>query len=165
MSYKYDVFISYSHNEAQRWWVQSVFLDRFEAYLTNALGWTPEVFSDRTGIESGDAWPERLKSALAYSKVLVPIWSVEYFESSWCKAECAVIRYRAQKLAYGTLGDPRGLIHPVRLYDGQHYPTFAKKTQSKDFNRFNRVGKAFLDTSTYLDLQDELEEWTNHNTV
>lgn len=159
MDYSFDVFVSYSHHEDHAWWVRNVFKRRFETYLANALGRSPKVFYDRPGIESGDAWPERLKGALAQSRILVPVWSVEYFESDWCTAECAVIWHREHKLGYRTLENPQGLIHPIQLYDGDHYPNFASKIQYRSFKRFNRVGEGFLNSPRYSELQDELEEW------
>jgi hypothetical protein len=78
MSYKYDVFISYPHQNEHQMWVKDIFLNIFELYLTNDYGKPVKIFIDRKGIESGEAWPERLKQALAHSKVLVAIWSMAH---------------------------------------------------------------------------------------
>lgn len=160
MGYQFDAFISYPHNPIHEEWVRDIFLDIFRNPLENALGWSPRLFYDREGIESGDEWPAQLKIALAKSKILVPIWSVQYFRSPWCRAECAVIRDRELKLGYRTLKNPRGLMHPIRLFDGKNYPVFANKVQFLDCKDFNHVGKAFKESLAYLKLQDKLEEWT-----
>src|SRR5688572_9855416 len=99
MDYQFDVFISYPHHPIHEEWVRDIFLDIFRLHLENALGWSPNLFYDRDGgIAYGDEWPAQLKISLAKSKVIIPIWSVQYFLSPWCRAECAVIRDRELKL-------------------------------------------------------------------
>ena len=158
--YLYDVFVSYPHQEEHRIWVQAIFRNLLELHLTNELGRPAKLFIDREGIGSGDAWPERLQLALARSRVLVPVWSINYFWSDWCMAECSVMLHREDRLNYRTVLNPRGLIHPVKLFDGHKYPPFARKIQPFDCTEFNLIGEDYKKTSQYFELQRRLKEWT-----
>lgn len=158
--YQYDVFVSYPHVEKHERWVQQVFIKEIRTLLTNALGRHVKIFSDRAGIESGDEWPERLKVALAHSRVLVPVWSVEYFYSKWCMAECSVFRHREDKFGFRKPRNPSGLIHPVRLYDGENYPPFAKRVQDGiDCNDYNHLSEEHTRLEGYVKLVEVLKEW------
>lgn len=158
--YQYDVFVSYPHVEGHERWVQKVFIEKLRPYLTNALGRTAKIFSDRSGIESGDEWPEQLKYALAHSRVIVPVWSVEYFNSKWCMAECSVFRHRENKCGFRRSNNAAGLIHPVRLYDGENYPPFAKRVQAGiDCNDYNHLTEEHTRLEVYVKLVEIIRGW------
>jgi len=164
--YRYDIFISYPHQDQHKVWVLEIFLDMFKLYLCNALGEEPKIFVDeRRGIKAGDAWPERIKSELASSKVIVPIWSVNYFLSEWCKRECAVIFHRERELGYRTLENPGGLILPISLFDGKKFPPFASKIQWLDCTPFNRITQSYKTTQMYEALINKLEMWVEEVAV
>src|SRR6185369_16891281 len=114
--YEFDLFLSYSHEGFSSQWVHNIFYDILEHRLTQALGRHPLIFLDRNGILSGDDWQRRIKNSLVSSKLLVPIWTINYFHSQWCRAECAVFCHREQQLRYRSIDNPSGLIHPVKLY-------------------------------------------------
>lgn len=159
MAYEYDVFLSYTHAYPFGDWVHKHFLPFFKAYLENTLSRPVTVFVDRTGITSGDAWPLRLKRALARSRCLVAIWSPSYFRSTWCLYECAVMLHRERQLGYRTIANPQGLVLPITVFDGEHFPGFAKGIQYLDCKKYARVGDGFLKTERYIDFQDCLAGW------
>lgn len=158
--YRYDVFVSYPGEARHVRWVQKVFIEELRLYLENELGRPPEIFSDRTGLGSGDEWPDKLKTALGQSRVLVPVWSVNYFNSKWCMAECSVIRHREKQLGFRTRENSAGLIHPVRLFDGKNYPPFAKRVQTAlDCNEYNHLTEEHTKFEIYLKLVAEIKAW------
>jgi hypothetical protein len=108
---------------------------------------------------AGDALPETIKSALARTRILVPIWSVDYFLSDWCRRECAVIFHRERELGYRTLDNSSGLILPISLFDGVKFPPFAKKIKYLDCTPFNRITPSYKTTPMYEALIKELVEW------
>lgn len=160
MAYEYDIFISYRNEFPINQWVFEHFLPFLDPYLKNRLKRDVEIFIDRRRILGGDAWPERIKNALAHTRCLVPIWSPMYFNSDWCLRECAVMRYREQQLGYRTLENPRGLIIPVTVFDGECFPQFAQEIEYLDCKEYLRVGEGYKKTEKYVEFQDLLSEWT-----
>ena len=140
-------------------WVYEHLLPFLEPCLENALNRDVDVFVDRDNIFVGDAWPERLRRALAYSRCMIAVWSPAYFNSSWCLCECAVMLYRERQLGYRTLDNPGGLILPINVFDGEHFPHFARSIQYLDCRDYARVGPGFRGTRRYVDFQDRLLEW------
>lgn len=159
MTYQYDVFVSYPRQREHELWVHEIFIESFELYLTQDLGYPPKIFYDQS-IRTGSSWPEKLKAALATSKVLVPVWSINYFYSAWCMAECAVFLHRERNLGYRTTAKPCGLIQPVRLFDGEKYPLFAQQIQSLDVTEFNLIGENYKKTEQYFGLLKLIKGWT-----
>ena len=96
VDYEYDVFLSY--RRANQWprFVDNVFLPMFQHWLEAELGRTPRIFFDATEIETGDSWPHRLAAGIGLSKIMVCLWSTEYFASPWCLAELAHMMARAE---------------------------------------------------------------------
>ncbi len=159
MAYEYDVFLSYRTQFPFGKWVHEHLLPFFEPYLENTLNRPVRVFVDREGISTGDAWPQQLKNALAHSRCLVAVWCPSYFGSSWCLAELTVMMYREQQLGYRTISNPSGLVIPIIVHDGEHFPDYARSIQCSDFSRFTRVGYGFTTTERYIEFQDKLVEW------
>ncbi len=151
--YEYDVFLSYLHEKPSGPWVNDHFLPYFRPALCDALARRASVFLDRTGIRSGQKWPARLKHALARSRCLVGIWSPMYFRSEWCQFECAVMLHRERQLGYGTSRKPDGLVIGVKVYDGIHFPDFAKDSQRADFEPYFFDGPAFNLCPLHIDFQ------------
>lgn len=159
MDYKYDVFLSYNTSFPYGDWVHEHLLKFLESYLENALNRPAKIFVDRKGISAGDAWPLRLKSALANSRCLVAVLSPSYFNSHWCLAEFAFIIQREKKLDYRTDIRPEGLVVPLVVSDGDSFPEFVKNIECFDCRKFARVGEGFTRTSRYVEFQDKLEEF------
>jgi hypothetical protein len=161
MGYKHDIFLSYTHAYPFADWVHEHFLPFFRSYLGNALGRPVDVFVDKSGILTGDAWEQRLKNALVFSRCLVCIWSPNYFDSEWCVKECHVMLHRENQLGYRTLQKPSGLILPVNAFDGESFPQFAKDIQYFDCRNFMRIGVGFTQIPRYVEFQDRMLEWVD----
>jgi TIR domain len=159
MAYKYDVFLSYTRAYPFGDWIHEHFFPLFAPYLSNALNRPATVFVDSPGISTGDTWPERLKNALACSKCLIEAWSPSYFYSGWCMYECAIMFHREQQLGYRTINNPSGLVLPINVFDGEHFPPFAKQIQYLDCRRFVRPGSGFTKTERYVEFQDIMITW------
>lgn len=159
MTYKYDVFISYSRDFPFGDWVQDPFYPLFKGYLKGALWREPEIFIDND-IQSGDIWNQKLKDALAYSRCLVGIWSSNYFQSEWCKSECIVMLNRWQRINHELKDKTKGLVVPVSVHDGDSFPSYAKKVQYKDWKLFARLGDGFKKTERWIEFQDQISAWT-----
>ena len=130
MPYDYEVFLSYRRHREWAHWVRNDFLPLFEHYLGEELaGSGPKIFFDVNDIETGTAWPWKLANALARSKILVCLWSRQYFSSPWCKAELSYMRARENRCRFGTLEKPEGLIVPVIIHDGEDLPAEEKITE------------------------------------
>ena len=158
-NYKYDVFLSYTHNLIGNW-VHEHFLDLFTHFLQGGLGYSPTVFVDKKDISSGDSWPLRLKQALGHSRCLVAILSPSYFESSWCMKECRVMLKREKMEGFGIEGNGKGLVLPVVACDGKFFPDYIRNIQHTDFRKFVRQGSGFQKTELYIEFQDAMELWT-----
>jgi hypothetical protein len=151
--YQYDVFLSYLHEKPCGTWVIEHFLPYSQPQLGNALNRKASIFFDRTGIHSGQKWPETLKQALALSRCLVGIWTPLYFQSTWCQSECAVMLHRETQLGLGTTHNTNGLIVGVRVNDGIHFPQFAQDSQQACFEDFFCDGPGFAQHPLHVDFQ------------
>jgi hypothetical protein len=159
MTYEYDVFLSYNRKFPHGQWVDDVFYPLFKPYLEDALNKNVSIFKDTEKIEGGSAWPQRLKNALVHSKCMVAVFSPSYFRSKWCMKEFTIMNFRQKQLGYLTLEKPNGLIIPINLFDGEHFPRYARDLQTLDCRGFNRVGDGIKSTKLYIDLQGILQKW------
>ena len=155
MAYEYDVFLSYLHERPCGTWVADHFLPYFRHQLGNALNREAALFIDRSGIHTGQKWPARLKQALATSRCLVGIWSPLYFQSDWCRSECAIMLHREKQLGIGG-ANPDGLIAGVKVNDGIHFPDYAKAIQYADFEKLFFDGPGFAKSELHVELQRQI---------
>ncbi|MEK6258363.1 MAG: toll/interleukin-1 receptor domain-containing protein [Planctomycetota bacterium] len=161
MDYEYDVFLSYTRQFPFGDWVLNHFLPLLRPYLNQAVNRTAEVFVDQEEIATGDAWPERLQRALACSRCQIAVWCPSYFQSEWCRRECGVMLHRERKVGLRTLKKPGGLVVPINVFDGEHFPSATKSIQYSDCRRFFRVGEGFTKTELYVDFQSQLIPWVD----
>lgn len=161
MTYKYDIFISYMHDEQMEDWVHKHLLPFIRTFIGNALNRHAKIFVDRQGISAGDSWPLKLQQAIAHSRCLVPIWSPLYFHSEWCRRECAAMMHRETMLGFRTTTKPYGLVAPLNVFDGQYFPKKARQVQWLDCKRFWVVGDGFRKTERYIEFQDVLRTWAD----
>ncbi|MCI0471945.1 MAG: toll/interleukin-1 receptor domain-containing protein [Candidatus Aminicenantes bacterium] len=159
MSYQYDVFLSYNRKFPHGQWVDEMFYPLFVPYLEDALNQEVSVFKDTEEIKTGAAWPERLQNALTHSRCMVSIFSPAYFRSEWCMKEFSIMYRRQKRLGYMTVKKPSGLIIPVNIFDGEHFPRHASKLQMLDCRNLYRVGEGAKHTTIYIELQGLLQEW------
>jgi hypothetical protein len=117
MAYQYDVFLSYRRANDWPRFVENHFLPKFKHWLDATLGHTSSVFFDVNVIETGESWPYRLANSLARSRVMVCLWSREYFSSQWCAAELTQMLARRKSLM-GPLGPPP-LVLAVVIHDSE----------------------------------------------
>jgi hypothetical protein len=118
VDYDYDVFLSYRRSNFWPKYVKEHFLPKFRHWLGATLGREPEIYFDEEVIRVGDTWPRHLADGLAHSRVLVCLWTKEYFSSEWCKRELSHMLARRQFLTEGPQGPPR-LIFAVLLHDSE----------------------------------------------
>jgi hypothetical protein len=159
MGYEYDLFLSYQREFPFDQWVGEHFLPFLRPLVENALNRPLSLFVDKSGIQAGDAWPKRLQRALACSRCLVPVWSPIYFHRPWCRRECAVMMKRERHLGLRSIECPRGLVLPVRVFDGDYFPEAARQVQSLDCIPYFLVDDGFRRTELYVQFQQTLARW------
>jgi hypothetical protein len=91
----------------------------FEHWLEAELGRPPppRIFFDANEIETGESWPHRLAEGVASSKLMVCLWSKEYFSSPWCLAELGHMAARRQSV--GPPDAPLPIIIAVVIHDSE----------------------------------------------
>lgn len=159
MDYEYEVFISYRKVFPIREWVYEHLVPFIGPYLESELNMPVRIFLDKSEVEQGDAWPARLRRALAASRCLVAVWSPNYFQSQWCMKEYSVMRNRENRLGYRTTENPAGLILPLKVFDGQHFPQDALDVECLDCRDYLRIGEGYRYTPRYVEFQDSLLKW------
>jgi TIR domain len=71
-----------------------------------------DIFLDEQ-IESGSSWPHDLVAKLGQSRILVPLWSKNYFNSQWCVLELSHMLAREDSMGMRTAAKPGGLIGAI----------------------------------------------------
>jgi|GEM_PF-2311548 len=116
----YYVFFSYTHHD------DNAYLQRFLTNLTDQIGkyvtlkeGEQIVFFDKKNMSRGDKWDDVVVDALQTSKVMVCVYSPNYFAREYCGREWQIFQqrrelYRQTRLASGERGVPvPPLIKPV----------------------------------------------------
>jgi hypothetical protein len=67
---------------------------------------------------------------------MVAVLSRDYFSSDWCRLELATMREREKKSKMRTARNPSGLIIPVVIDDGDHFPADITAIQSEKLHAF-----------------------------
>lgn len=157
MAYQYDVFISYRSTSRQ--WLRELFLPTFRHFLEEEVGKDVRIFVDWHDIQTGNAWNERLRNGLLYSKCLVSLLLPTYFESNWCKKEFAVFEHRSRQNGMLSLAIPEGLIIPVVLHSGREFPDVVRSIQYRDYGKFYVPNiEGFKNLKKYPQLQEEIKD-------
>jgi TIR domain-containing protein len=151
--YEWDVFLSYNHDPVMEPWVPDHLVPLLQSLVGNELARPIRIFYDRTGITSGQSWPLVLRTALGRSRCLVGVWHPLYFHSDWCRRECAIMVERERQTGYRTPVRPDGLIVPINVFDGIHFPPLARDIQSFDLKKYWIAGPAFRASLLYVDFQ------------
>src|SRR4051794_29282158 len=97
MPYEYDVFVSYRRQGEFGKWVEKVFFPEFRQLLPEMLNEpNTRIFFDEKEVRTGDDFRHRIRTALACSRCLVPIWIPSYFwkDPGWCLLELDAFRRR-----------------------------------------------------------------------
>jgi hypothetical protein len=130
--YRYDVYVSYRRTGEWSRFVARRLLPMFSHFLDESLGRPSSIFFDEHVIQSSDQWPEQLATSLAASKILLCLWSKQYFTSTWCMAELNTMRARMEliKNQFGA----RPLIIAAMLHG--ELPKEVADIQTMDISRF-----------------------------
>ena len=156
--YNYDVFISYHRGEKKiARWVEHIFLSHFKFCLKESLGRNAKVYFDKEEINPGDIWESQLKIALAHTKILVPIWSISYFLSAYCRKEFAVMLHRQEELGYWGDDQKGGLIVLVWVWGKfDLYPEIAQKFQYLECQKYSNLRE---DSPRLEKFEDDIQQW------
>jgi hypothetical protein len=159
MAYSYEIFISYPRNGHVCEWVRTHFHPLLEGWLNdNVSGDEPRVFIDST-MDPGTTWPNELRVALRGSRLLVPVFSGQYFRSEWCVWELESMLAREQLLGMRTDADPRGLIFPVRYSNGVRQDL--ANIQYMDLQPYNVPVPSYRETKEFTGLVKEVEAFAS----
>lgn len=137
MDYRFDVFLSYRRSNLWPVWVEKHFYPLLKHALAAQLGVQPEIFYDRETIETSSVWPLKLAQAHSTSRVLLPLFSTEYFSSVWCVSELSLMQAREKQSGLACPAEPEGLIVPARVHDGESYPFSARRIQAADLTSYS----------------------------
>jgi hypothetical protein len=144
MSYQAEIFVSYRRSPTVGTWVQEFLVPLLDARLNENSPSNVQLFVDVT-TPVGARWPNHLKSKIKGSKILLPIWSADYFRSPWCMAEWESFRAREALL------DREGeLIYPLAYTANTYFHPDAQATQAVDFSTLAFTGDAFRGTPEWL---------------
>lgn len=149
MIYQHDVFISYKRQELWTPWTRDHFKKLLTAYLQQDLGVEPDIFVDER-VQVGEDWVESIADHLAKSKVLIAIFSADYFGSEWCLHELDMMLARSAE-------ESINLIVPVVVHDGDHIPKEAKRIQPVDMRKY-RIAYINDTTPDYQEFSRQMGE-------
>jgi hypothetical protein len=136
MGYTNHIFVSYRHECRTTPWMQRVFLPELEMRLAPNRIERLKIFDDRD-VRTGAEWPRVLYAEVAASRVMMPMLTPFYFGGEWCRRELALMMEREEQLRRNHPHREQGLLLPIRLWDGDKYPTRLTETfQVADFSKF-----------------------------
>ncbi|MGD1929826.1 MAG: TIR domain-containing protein [Leptolyngbyaceae cyanobacterium] len=138
MSYEYDIFISYKRKQIWSTWIDEIFLEDFIDLLEEELCRKVKVFVDRKNVKTGTRWDLSIVKSLFDSRILLPLWSGEYFSSKWCKFELAHMLARQELCGFAKNPNSQCLIVPanIRIRDRQKIPECVRVLKPKELNEF-----------------------------
>jgi hypothetical protein len=149
------MFISYKRQECWTPWTRDHFKKLLQGYLQQDLGRAPEIFVDER-ITVGSDWVDSLAEHLACSRVLVAIFSADYFGSDWCVHELDLMLERSQAIPHAKADDAR-LIIPVIVHDGDLIPVPVKRIQPDHLEKY-RIAYINESTSDYHDFSKAIRD-------
>lgn len=158
MAYQHDVFLSYRRHREWPLWVQNVFFPLFAHWLGEEFP-NVSIFVDYE-IETGDSWPQRLGQALGQSKILVPLFSRQYFSSPWCQLELGLMLAREANCGFRTAEVPSGLIVPAHIHDGENFPACARAIQAAQLQAFTNI-RLSKQSLTEERLSEAIRNWVS----
>ncbi|MEA3051529.1 MAG: hypothetical protein QOG72_432 [Sphingomonadales bacterium] len=144
MSYQADIFVSYRRSATVGRWVRQFLVPLLAERLDENSPTNVQLFIDEN-IPPGAPWPRHLREMLKRSKLLLPIWSANYFRSSWCMAEWESFRRRERLL--NTQG---ALIYPIAYSGNTYFHPDAKATQTIDFSTLASTEEGFRAAPDWL---------------
>jgi MinD-like ATPase involved in chromosome partitioning or flagellar assembly/tetratricopeptide (TPR) repeat protein len=136
--YEFDVYVSYSRQTVITEWLRG-FVDELQGWLSDELGREAIICFETTEIIPADSLRERLKTQLLHSRVLLPIMSIEYLNSTMCLDEWITFELREQVNAEAAF------IFPVWLRDSDRMPQWMYRKQSVEMPTLPLHASAFSD--------------------
>jgi len=119
--YLFDFFISYKRDAETRSWIEKHFRPLLNLRVRQEIGRDPRIFIDDQ-LETGASWPVQLGESLGRSRILIALWSKDYFSSNWCVLEMSQMLAREKQSNMRGVGNSRGLVIPVVIHDGEEFP-------------------------------------------
>jgi hypothetical protein len=116
-TYKYDIFVSYSHTNSDEVFA---IVDQLQALRPRL-----RIFVDRQALNTGAAWQQELYEALDDCEKVVAVYSPAYLVSKVCKEEFNIALFRHRD-------SEKGVLVPIYLQDA-NLPTYMKLIQYIDF--------------------------------
>jgi len=153
--YEYDVFLSYSRKGGSPGWVHNHFLPKLRDCLTDEIGYVPTIFVDQD-MTAGSIWPDKLAHALRRSKILVSIYSPQYFRSEWCVAEWHSMADRERVLGLTSTDLTTGLIFPVLYSDSQNFPAYGRDRMWHDMKGLDSPEPGFQGSPDWLEFHKRM---------
>jgi hypothetical protein len=104
------------------------------------------------------SWPESLEAAHLRARVLLAVFSRQYFQKAWCMAELDSMMARQELVGFGTPANPRLLVHAIVAHDcskGSHIPPRYHTIQRRSFKPFV-YDFADTDWGFFKDFQDSI---------
>lgn len=155
--YKYDIFLSYKRGPTSGAWVHTYFAPTLINWLeANCPGMN--VFFDESNIENGSDIPDNVAAAIKSARVLLSVWSADYFRSHYCMTEWRSFIQR-EKDFRDEVGLPCSLVYPVKFCDGDEYHPEAKAKKCKwDFSiQLNSPSPVFAQSTRFLEFEDKVK--------
>jgi hypothetical protein len=160
MAYEYDIFISYKRDEPSDTltWINDHFKRILSHHVAQELdGGRINVFVDDKKIEPGDSWELKIGVALGKSRIIVPLWSRNYFHSKWCVLELSQMLAREKSEGFRTGIQSGGLVVPVVIHDGEEFPDYVKDIARLEARKFYKITMNQR-SQTAMELEDVLKE-------
>lgn len=121
--YQWDVFISYRRFDKWNEWIDKHFKPLlFQALQPELRKKEVRIFVDRDDVVEGANWPDNLRSALASSRILVPLICAGYWDKEWCRRELAIMLEREGVCGFRGHNSVSTLIVPILIHDGNRIP-------------------------------------------
>jgi hypothetical protein len=145
--YEWDIFLSFADDSFSGDWVKYTFRRLLEELMATE-GHRPSIFFYREQ-DYAVAWQQNLMRALTTSRLMVCVWSPDYFRSKWCQLELRAMLRREKQLGMPTVAVPQGLVYGIRYSDGKHFGPEAHDRIWLDAERWNNPRRQFCDTMAW----------------
>jgi hypothetical protein len=155
--YQYDLFISYVRQPPVLTWVNLHFKPTLEERIRCQFPLDPIIFVDDLSIPKGSKWSEKIIEALRTTRVIIPIWSADYFRSEWCVAEWITMEERQKQI---TQKEKKSVpvLFPIKFIDENYFPDLAKKTQMEDLSEYNYTTPEFKKSEKFMAFEKKVED-------
>ena len=140
---RYDVFISYSHEDAKKYGENAIQLikDMIEADLHDSVC-RPLVFLDSEALKFGDEWHAKIMDKLNECRVFICLLSENYLNSSYCTRER--LWWEKKEIWQGRLRQTTLPVYYIRL-DKDPDPLNDDRRQVRDLFGFQMNAKPWFE--------------------